>query len=315
MPKLSIILLLLELEMGISLNLSQPLIVESSGSFANLFDSYFQVNIINGLNNVLKNIFLLSSLLSLIIGTVVGLAQIRIKRLLAYSTVSHIGFLLLALAVSTEQSTESLIFYLIQYTITNLNAFFILLAFGYIINSLMSSTYINSDIKFIFNLKGQFLSNPILSLSLAVCLFSMAGIPPLIGFFGKQSILFAAIGNGYFFMAIVAIVVSVISASYYLRIIRDLQSEPEKKLSDLSSIIVPDNEGQVMGINSKLLDMNDKLSGFVPGPAAAHNTHLILTNTHAFIIASLTLSIIFYVLKPSILLNSAVLSTLSLFYF
>jgi NADH-ubiquinone oxidoreductase chain 2 len=323
MPKLSIILLLLELEMGISLNLSQPLIVESAGSFANLFDSYFQVNIINGLNNVLKNIFLLSSLLSLIIGTVVGLAQIRIKRLLAYSTVSHIGFLLLALAVSTEESTESLIFYLIQYTITNLNAFFILLAFGYIINSLMSSTYINSDIKFIFNLKGQFLSNPILSLSFAVCLFSMAGIPPLIGFFGKQSILFAAIGNGYFFMAIVAIVVSVISASYYLRIIRDLHSEPENTKSDLSSIIVPENEVQEMVINPKLLDMNEKLSGFVPGSApcvmasgpAAHNTHLILTNTHAFIIASLTLSIIFYVLKPSILLNSAVLSTLSLFYF
>lgn len=186
MPKLSIILLLLELEMGISLNASQTLIAESSGSLANLFDSSIStmgLNIINGYtftlnfgdeepaSDVLKNIFLLSSLLSLIIGTVVGLAQIRIKRLLAYSTVSHIGFLLLALAISTEQSTESLIFYLIQYTITNLNAFFILLAFGYIINSLISSTYINSDIKFIFNLKGQFLSNPILSLSLAVCLF------------------------------------------------------------------------------------------------------------------------------------------------
>nr|YP_010555433.1 NADH dehydrogenase subunit 2 [Ramaria cf. rubripermanens]UYR22183.1 NADH dehydrogenase subunit 2 [Ramaria cf. rubripermanens] len=330
MPKLSIILLLLELEMGISLNLSQPLIEESSGSFISLFDSSFQVNIINGgmaenflgesTSSVLKNIFLLSSLLSLIIGTVVGLAQIRIKRLLAYSTVSHIGFLLLALAVSTEQSTESLIFYLIQYTITNLNAFFILLAFGYIINSLMSSTYINSDIKFIFNLKGQFLSNPILSLSLAVCLFSMAGIPPLIGFFGKQSILFAAIGNGYFFMAIVAIVVSVISASYYLRIIRDLHSESEKKISDLSSLIVSDSEVQEMEINPKLQTINKYESGFVPhislkDGVAANKTQLILTNTHAFIIASLTLSIIFYVLKPSILLNSAVLSTLSLFYF
>lgn len=83
---------------------------------------------------VLKNIFLLSSLLSLILGTVVGLAQIRIKRLLAYSTISHVGFLLLALAINTEQSTESLILYLIQYTITSLNTFFILLAFGYIIN-------------------------------------------------------------------------------------------------------------------------------------------------------------------------------------
>lgn len=331
MPKLSIILLLLELEMGISLNLSQPLIVESSGSFANLFDSYFQVNIINGLNNVLKNIFLLSSLLSLIIGTVVGLAQIRIKRLLAYSTVSHIGFLLLALAVSTEQSTESLIFYLIQYTITNLNTFFILLAFGYIINSLMSSTYINSEIKFIFNLKGQFLSNPILSLSLAVCLFSMAGIPPLIGFFGKQSVLFAAIGSGYFFMAFVAIVVSVISASYYLRIIRELHSESdyEKKTSETGSIIMSESDGgPFLYLSNKVSHstlftasgLESNRSIFLPSfqiyPGAAVNkTYLNLTNTHAFIIATLTLSIIFYVLKPSILLNSAVLSTLSLFYF
>jgi NADH-ubiquinone oxidoreductase chain 2 len=411
MPKLSIILLLLELEMGISLNLFQPLVAESSGigsiflaggAETNIFDSYLQLNIINGASqdgthNVLKNIFLLSSLLSLIIGTVVGLAQIRIKRLLAYSTVSHIGFLLLALAISTEQSTESLIFYLIQYTITNLNAFFILLAFGYIINSLISTTYINTEIKFIFNLKGQFLSNPILSLSLAVCLFSMAGIPPLIGFFGKQSVLFSAIGNGYYFMALVAIIVSVISASYYLRIIRELYSENGNKTSDKDSIkslgsagnndkskfsFSPSSQG---ALNAPLFSIDTFLAVFntsandssisnpnnkkikilediekhltiknenvlsygtesyrslnigggragstpflqkeVGGGASpnlnifvssANNTYLNLTNTHSFIIASLTLSIIFYVLKPSILLNSAVLSTLSLFYF
>jgi NADH:ubiquinone oxidoreductase subunit 5 (subunit L)/multisubunit Na+/H+ antiporter MnhA subunit len=104
MPKLSIILLLLELEMGISLNASQTFIAESSGSLHNIFDSSLStigLNVINGdtftlnigaeepaiISDVLKNIFLLSSLLSLIIGTVVGLAQIRIKRLLAYSTV------------------------------------------------------------------------------------------------------------------------------------------------------------------------------------------------------------------------------------
>ncbi len=174
MPKISIILFLLELEMGIAIHLAQPLILSGSLFSANIFDSFFQVNVING-SYVLKNIFILSSLFSLVIGTVVGLAQIRIKRLLAYSTVSHIGFLLLALAINTEQSTESLIFYLIQYTITNLNTFFILLAFGYIINSTISSSYINSDIKFILDLKGQFVSNPVLSLSLAVCLFSMAG--------------------------------------------------------------------------------------------------------------------------------------------
>jgi len=176
MPKISIILFLLELEMGIGLNLSQPLMEQTSDFllFGSALGMSIPVNLLNG-GYVLKNLFLLSSLLSLIIGTVVGLAQIRIKRLFAYSTISHIGFLLLALAINTEQSTESLIFYLIQYTITNLNAFFILLAFGYIINSLVSVTHINSDIRFIFTLKGQFLSNPLLSLSLVICLFSMAG--------------------------------------------------------------------------------------------------------------------------------------------
>jgi len=82
MPKISIILFLLELEMGIAIHLTEPWILSGSLFSTNVFDSYLQVNVING-GYVLKNIFLLSSLLSLIIGTVVGLAQIRIKRLLA----------------------------------------------------------------------------------------------------------------------------------------------------------------------------------------------------------------------------------------
>jgi NADH-ubiquinone oxidoreductase chain 2 len=131
-------------------------------------------------------------------------------------------------------------------------------------------------------------------------------IPPLIGFFGKQSVLFAAIGSGYLFMAFVAIVVSVISASYYLRIIRELHSESYfyKNRSETGSIIMSESYGS--SFLPHILE--------VPG-ASANKTYLNLTNIHAFIIASLTLSIIFYVLKPSILLNSAVLSTLSLFYF
>jgi NADH:ubiquinone oxidoreductase subunit 2 (subunit N) len=87
--------------------------------------------------NVIKSLLLFSSLLSLIIGTVVGLAQYKIKRLLAYSTISHVGFLLLALGINTEQSIESLIFYILQYSITNLNTFLILLVFGYTFNTLV----------------------------------------------------------------------------------------------------------------------------------------------------------------------------------
>lgn len=113
--------------------------------------------------------------------------------MLAYSTISHVGFILLALAINSEQSIEALIFYIIQYTITNLNTFLIIILFGYIIKnsfrdliqSIMveDETGIENDINYISELKGQFFLNPVLSITLTICLFSMAGIPPLIGFF------------------------------------------------------------------------------------------------------------------------------------
>ncbi|KAK4046610.1 NADH dehydrogenase subunit 2 [Microbotryomycetes sp. JL221] len=163
-----------------------------------------------------------------VIGTVLGLAQFRIKRLLAYSTISHVGFMLLALAVSGQESIDGFLFYLIQYSLTSLNAFFIILAFGYLINSSTlsiaggkhSSLDSNSsDIQFISQLSGQFRQNPILALSMIVCLFSMAGIPPLVGFFAKYAVLYSAIHNGYYFISIIAILASVVSAAYYLRVV------------------------------------------------------------------------------------------------
>jgi NADH-ubiquinone oxidoreductase chain 2 len=223
--------------------------------------------------NVIKYLLLISSLLSLLLGTIVGLAQIKIKRLLAYSTISHVGFILLALAISTEQSIESLIFYILQYTITNLNSFLIIIALSYIISSADNN---NKDINFISEFKGQFLSNPLLSLSLSICLFSMAGIPPLIGFFSKQFVLLSAIQSGYYFMAIIAILVSVISASYYLKIIKVLHTD-------------------ITNLNS--------------------NNIKSLTNVHSFLISILTLIILFFVLKPSIILSSIRILSLSIFYY
>ena len=73
------------------------------------------------------------------------------------------------------------------------------------------------------------MTNPILSLCLAICLFSMAGIPPLIGFFSKQMVLYSAIQSVYYFMSIIAILVSVISASYYLKIINIFESFVDKQ--------------------------------------------------------------------------------------
>lgn len=134
---------------------------------------------------LVKNLLLISSLISLMIGTIVGLAQTRIKRLLTYSTISHVGFILLALAINSEQSIDSLIFYMVQYSITNLNTFLIILGFGFIIKKIIKTENLESlafgntgterDLKNITELTGQFFSNPLLSISLTVCLFSMAG--------------------------------------------------------------------------------------------------------------------------------------------
>ena len=171
---------------------------------------------------------LVSSLLSLIIGSVLGLTQFRIKRLLAYSTISHIGFILLALSVNTLESIQAFLFYLLQYSFTNLNAFMIILIVGYSLygfeykkdKNLIESE--NSPIQLVNQLKGYFYHNPFISLSLAITIFSFVGIPPLIGFFAKQMVLSSALDNGYYFLTIIAILTSVIGAVYYLSIIKQI---------------------------------------------------------------------------------------------
>lgn len=173
---------------------------------------------------------LVSSLLSLIIGTVLGLSQFRIKRLFAYSTISHIGFILLALSINSIESIQAFIFYLMQYSISNLNAFLLLISIGFSLfcfvndnkeySKLLDKN--NSPIQLISQIKGYFYINPFLALSLSITIFSFVGIPPLIGFFAKQMVLSAALDKGYIFLVLVAILTSVISAVYYLGIIKQV---------------------------------------------------------------------------------------------
>jgi NADH-ubiquinone oxidoreductase chain 2 len=166
----------------------------------------------------------------LIIGTVVGLTQFRIKRLLAYSTISHLGFILLALSISSIESTQAFIFYLMQYSISNLNIFIILIVIGFSLYSYVSDNKEyrelldknNSPIQLISQLRGYFYINPILSLSLTITIFSFVGIPPLVGFFAKQMVLSAALDNGYIFLSLVAIFTSVIGGVYYLNVIKEI---------------------------------------------------------------------------------------------
>ena len=114
------------------------------------------------------------------------------------------------------------------------------------------------------------------------------------GFFAKQFVLYSAIQSGYYFMSIVGIIVSVISASYYLKIIRVLLQS-----ADLKPSVVESKEfNQTNSNNSNIT-----------------NPETLITNFHSFLISTLTLSIFFFVLKPSLLLNSTQLLSLSLFYY
>ena len=121
----------------------------------------------------------------------------------------------------------------------------------------------------------------------------MAGIPPLIGFFSKQFVLYSAIQSGYNFISIVAILVSVVSASYYLKIIKVLYTDTDSK-------VLPEELSTVLRRTSVTTTLN---------------TEILLTNFHSFLISTLTLSILLFILKPSLILNSTQLLSLSLFYF
>ena len=332
-PKISILILLLELQsqIGIIGGIKTKILsstgyitkVENIPSFLPTDGLVFLSNTVSaslvGLP-VLKTLLLISSILSLIIGSLLGLAQIRIKRLLAYSTISHIGFLLLALAINTEQSIDSFLFYLIQYTITNLNIFLIVLALTYTIYANANSTGPSAllrakedklgnirDIRDISELKGLFFSNPLLSLSLGICLFSMAGIPPLIGFFSKQFVLYSALQDGYYFISLIAIIMSVISASYYLKIIKVLHTFEDNVLED-------NNAPKAMALQAKVFNTNESKVLINLNPFIFTQSKYTLTNTHSFLISSLTLIILLFFIKPSIILNSTQLLSLSLFY-
>jgi len=165
---------------------------------------------------------------------------VRIKRLFAYSTISHVGFILLALSINSIESIQAFIFYLMQYSISNLNVFIILLSIGFSLFYYENKTNDykelaekeNSPIQLVSQLKGYFYINPVLALSLAITIFSFVGIPPLIGFFAKQMVLSAALDGGYVFMSLLAILTSVISAVYYLNIIKQVFfDKPEYKIN------------------------------------------------------------------------------------
>ena len=174
-----------------------------------------------------QSIIVFISIASMLLGSFAAIGQTNIKRLIAYSSIGHIGYTLAGLAVGTNLGIQSSIVYITIYLIMNLGFFSCLLMLK------RNGVYYES----INDLSGLSKNHPIISLCFLVQLFSLAGIPPLAGFFAKFYIFIAVIEQSMYFLAIVGLLATVVSAFYYLRIIKIIYfDKPNDKFDRFNSL-------------------------------------------------------------------------------
>ena len=163
------------------------------------------------------------SIASMLFGAIAAIGQTNLKRLIAYSSISHIGYALAGLAIGTNDGIQSSVIYITIYIIMNLGFF----------SCLLMMKRNNEYYEDIDDLSGLSKNHPLMSLSLLVILFSLAGIPPLAGFFAKFYIFKAVIEQSMYFLAIVGLLSTVVAAFYYLRIIKIMYFDKEKEKYDI----------------------------------------------------------------------------------
>ena len=166
-----------------------------------------------------QTIIIFLSIASMILGAVAAIGQSNIKRLMAYSSIGHMGYALAGLATGTNSGIQSTIIYLTIYLVMNLGAF------GCIFMMKRENVFYEN----INDLSGLSKNHPMLALSFLIILFSLAGIPPLAGFFAKFYVFMAVIEVKMYTLAIIGLVTTVVSAFYYLRIIKIIYFDKPKK--------------------------------------------------------------------------------------
>jgi NADH-quinone oxidoreductase subunit N len=201
-----------------------------------------------GATNDWQGMLVILAVASLAVGNIIAIAQTNIKRMLAYSTISHMGFLLLGILAGTKSGFAASMFYIISYSIMSLGAFGIIM--------LLSREGFEADN--IDDLKGLNTRSPWVAFLMLTMMFSMAGIPPFIGFFAKLAVLEAVLQVGYTWLVVYAVVMSVIGAFYYLRIVKLMyMDEP----IDQSPIVASQTMRVTLGVNAFAV----LLLGIIPG--------------------------------------------------
>ena len=186
-----------------------------------VFIRFMYVPFINVINEW-QLIIIFLSVGSMILGAVAAIGQTNIKRLIAYSTIGHMGFILAGLATGTTEGVQSSIIYLTIYLIMNLGAF------GCIFMMKRENIYSEN----IYDLSGLSKNHPMLALGFLILFFSLAGIPPLAGFFAKFYVFMSVIEAKMYTLAIIGLLSTVVSAFYYLRVIKIIYFDKPRKEFD-----------------------------------------------------------------------------------
>jgi len=178
----------------------------------------------SGLIHQWDQIVVFIAVASMILGSFAGVAQTNIKRMMAYSSIANVGFALVGLAVISKSGIQALLIYLAIYYLNTLGAFGII----------MCLRRQGKMVEQISDLSGLSKTNPLLALAMVVFMFSLAGVPPLAGFFGKYFIFLAAVKAHMVPLAVIGVLTSVVSAFYYLRIIKVMYfDEPMQPIDPL----------------------------------------------------------------------------------
>ncbi|MEM9369689.1 MAG: NADH-quinone oxidoreductase subunit NuoN [Pseudomonadota bacterium] len=175
-----------------------------------------------------QQILVFVSIASMFLGSIAAIGQTNLKRLMAYSSIGHMGFALVGLAAGTEQGADALLLYLSIYVVMNIGVFAFILC--------MERE--GSPVANIYDLSGLARSRPAQAMAIAVLMFSLAGLPPMVGFFGKFFVFKAAVDAGLTALAVCGAIASVIGAYYYLNIVKIIYlNEPAERLDLRFSIV------------------------------------------------------------------------------
>ena len=187
----------------------------------------------------MEKVLILVALVSMAVGSFGAIRQNNIKRLLAYSSIGHVGFVLFGLSALSPEGIKACVIYMVIYSILSLGNFgFLNLIFGLKNSAHHSGSSDESDNKIfdISSFSGLAKTNPIMAMFVTVLMFSTAGIPPLAGFFSKFYVISAAVKSGYIITSIIAVLFSVISAFYYLRVVKVMYFDAPKEGQQLEFI-------------------------------------------------------------------------------